>query len=153
MGVLPLQVIQQEEERDQVGFRQRQQQVQHAALLGYAVRQSCDKQNSPPVLTRIIINSMSDIYPMFQTLLTDATCEVRVEVVGEERFWQLSEVQLQCPCDGVHIHLTHHYRHIFMICRSKLGSFVGCHTLLIYSAAHQRPEYHEEVLCLFVYLY
>lgn len=59
---------------------------------------------------------------MFQTLLTDATCEVRVEVVGEERFRQLSEVQLQCPCDGVHIHLTHHYRHIFMICRSKLGS-------------------------------
>lgn len=37
---IPLEVVQQEKEGDQVGFRQRQQQVQHAALLGHAVRQS-----------------------------------------------------------------------------------------------------------------
>lgn len=35
--LVPLQVIQEEEERDQVGLRQRQQQVQHTALFGNTV--------------------------------------------------------------------------------------------------------------------
>lgn len=40
-ALVPLQVVQQEEEGDQVGLWQGQQQVEHAALLGHAVRQSC----------------------------------------------------------------------------------------------------------------
>lgn len=39
--LLPFKVVEQEEEGHQVGLWQRQQQVEHAALLGHAVRESC----------------------------------------------------------------------------------------------------------------
>lgn len=48
-------MVEQKEESDQVGLRQRQQQVEHAALLGHAVRQSCK--------TRVLLSEHTFLFP------------------------------------------------------------------------------------------
>lgn len=42
----PFKVVEQEEEGDQIRFRQRQQQVEHTALFGHTVRESCRRQRA-----------------------------------------------------------------------------------------------------------
>lgn len=41
-----------------------------------------------------------------------------VEAVGEQRLWQLPEVQLQRSRDGVDVHVAQHHQNVFGICRS-----------------------------------
>ena len=49
---------------------------------------------------------------------TYALHESGVEAVGEQRLRQLPEVQLECSCDGVDVHVTQHHQDVFGICRS-----------------------------------
>lgn len=40
-------------------------------------------------------------------------------MVGEQRLWQLPEVQLERSCDGVDVHVTQHHQDIFGIYRRE----------------------------------
>lgn len=49
--------------------------------------------------------------------LTDAPCEVGVQLISEKRLWKLAEVQLQSSSDGVYVHFSHNKRHVLIVCR------------------------------------
>ncbi len=46
---------------------------------------------------------------------TNALHEGWVQPVCEKRFWQLPEIQFQCPCYGINVHVTQHHQDIFGI--------------------------------------
>lgn len=50
---------------------------------------------------------------------TYALHEGWVETICEKRLRQLPEVQLECSCDGVDVHVTQHQQDVFGICESQ----------------------------------
>lgn len=50
-------------------------------------------------------------------LLTYALHEGGVEAVSQQRLRQLPEIQLQCSCDGVDVHVAQHHQDVFGVCR------------------------------------
>lgn len=51
--------------------------------------------------------------------LTDGSGKVWVQLVGEKRLWQLTEIQLQGSGDGIHVHLPHQHGHVFVVYRRQ----------------------------------
>lgn len=61
---------------------------------------------------------------------TSALHEGRVQSVCEKRFWQLPEIQFQCPCYGINVHITQHHQDIFGIWkreRDREKEWMICH--------------------------
>lgn len=52
-------------------------------------------------------------------LLTYALHEGAVEAVGQQRFRQLPEIQLECSCNGVDVHVAQHHQDVFGVCKNK----------------------------------
>lgn len=52
---------------------------------------------------------------------TDALHEGWVQAVSEQGLWQLTEVQLQRPRDGIDVHVTQHHQDVFAIFEGEIN--------------------------------
>lgn len=83
-------------------------QLSLATLSDRAARQEFSRQNihfCPLVVgERAVVNKR-----------TNASSKVGIQLIGEKRFRQLSEIELQGSSNGVHIHFPHHDRYVFIV--------------------------------------